>query len=925
MNISFGLTESLTMDKPVKILIVDDDPVILDITRRVLVQAGYETVCAHDGESALQLARQHQPDMMLLDVNLPDIDGFEICRRVKTDPCMTSVYVVMVSGAHKDSESMVKGLDLGADDFISRPITNRELVARINAMLRIHSAERALRTSNAQWFSTFDAVRDAIFLTDTDFNIVKCNRATEQLYNRSLPVMLGQKCYKVVHGSDAPETGCPIYQIQQSKQATTYTTCREQRWLNVHIDPVLDPSGNITGYVHVVSDITERKLAEDGLRESEDKFKYVFENSLIGKSFTKPNGDLEVNSAFCAMLGYSKEELDNQTWNLITHPDDVEFSKNVVNLLLSGKKDAFHFSKRYIHKDGSIIWTELSTSLRRDKDGQPLYFITSVQDITERKRMEEELKESEALKTALLNGIPEATFMLDKEGTLLSMNEAFAARFGRSSVELLGTNVWNLLPAKLSKQRRAIVEQVFIDGKPVHFEDSRQNLIFLNYLYPILDPEGRTTRVVGFVLDITQRRMAENMLHKRLELLEFSTTHSLAEILQKTLDDIGELTGSPIGFYHFVDSDQQYLTLQAWSTRTIQEFCKAESNGNHYPVTQAGIWADCVSTKTPIIHNDYATEPGRKGLPPGHADVRRELVAPILRNGKVVAILGVGNKPTEYTQEDIDLVTYFADIAWESAERKQADEILRKYSEHLEKEVEQRTRQLQDAQEKLVNQEKLAVLGQLAGSIGHELRNPLTVITNAVYFLKLIQKKADEKTKEYLNIIEKETRTSNKIISDLLNFARSSTVEREFTPVSSLVRQTLERYPIPPSVHTVLEIPADIPQVMVDPVQIVQVLGNLAVNAYQAMPQAGQLTISASLQGECVAIAITDTGTGIKPESMKKLFEPLYTTKAKGIGLGLPVCKKLTETNGGRIEVQSEPRKGSTFTIFLPVIENNSE
>jgi signal transduction histidine kinase len=191
--------------------------------------------------------------------------------------------------------------------------------------------------------------------------------------------------------------------------------------------------------------------------------------------------------------------------------------------------------------------------------------------------------------------------------------------------------------------------------------------------------------------------------------------------------------------------------------------------------------------------------------------------------------------------------------------------------------------------------------------------------------LKLIQKKADEKTKEYLNIIEKETRTSNKIISDLLNFARSSTVEREFTPVSSLVRQTLERYPIPPSVHTVLEIPADIPQVMVDPVQIVQVLGNLAVNAYQAMPQAGQLTISASLQGECVAIAITDTGTGIKPESMKKLFEPLYTTKAKGIGLGLPVCKKLTETNGGRIEVQSEPRKGSTFTIFLPVIENNSE
>jgi signal transduction histidine kinase len=275
--------------------------------------------------------------------------------------------------------------------------------------------------------------------------------------------------------------------------------------------------------------------------------------------------------------------------------------------------------------------------------------------------------------------------------------------------------------------------------------------------------------------------------------------------------------------------------------------------------------------------------------------------------------------------------------------QKLAEETLRDYNTRLATEVEARTRELREAQEKLVRQEKLAVLGQLAGGVGHELRNPLAVINNAVYYLKLVQPDADEKIRKYHSMIEHEVHNSEKIITDLLDFARIKSVDRAPLAVPELVQHVLERFPVPVSIKAVLEFPTDLPQALADPRQMEQVLGNLVVNACQAMASAssatlalassatlvsassaplsegGTLTISASHVKELLAIAVKDTGAGISPENMQKLFEPLFTTKPKGIGLGLAVSRKLAEANGGRIEVHSEPGQGSTFTLYLPV------
>jgi PAS domain S-box-containing protein len=261
-------------------------------------------------------------------------------------------------------------------------------------------------------------------------------------------------------------------------------------------------------------------------------------------------------------------------------------------------------------------------------------------------------------------------------------------------------------------------------------------------------------------------------------------------------------------------------------------------------------------------------------------------------------------------------------------ERKQAEEKIHQLNAELEQRVQERTRELTEAQEKLLRQEKLAVLGQMASSVGHELRNPLAVLNSSVYYLKMIQPDAAPKVREYLDVIQQEVRNSEKIITDLLDFARIKSVESEAVSVSDLIRQTLERFPAPPSVEVILDLPDNLPRVYVDSRQMIQVLGNLTVNACQAMLTAGakdggQLTLSTRAQDDMMMITVQDTGVGISPENMKKLFEPLFTTKTKGIGLGLAVSRKLVEANGGRIEVESEAGKGSSFHVYLPIFKES--
>jgi len=263
------------------------------------------------------------------------------------------------------------------------------------------------------------------------------------------------------------------------------------------------------------------------------------------------------------------------------------------------------------------------------------------------------------------------------------------------------------------------------------------------------------------------------------------------------------------------------------------------------------------------------------------------------------------------------------EVTLDVTEWKRAEEALKQYSGRLEEMVKERSKELEETQEELISKERLAMLGQLAGGVSHELRNPLATISNAVYFLQMTLAQADETTKEYLQIIAAQVQDASKIISDLLSFARETPADSQSVSPAKLGARIWEKRALPKGIQIVTHLPPDLPPVFVDPQQMTQVLENLVTNAYEAMPQGGKLIVKARADRNKVYLSMADTGEGIAEENLGRLFEPLFSTKPRGVGLGLALSKMLVEANGGRIEVESQEGKGTTFTLILPIAEGH--
>ncbi len=310
-------------------------------------------------------------------------------------------------------------------------------------------------------------------------------------------------------------------------------------------------------------------------------------------------------------------------------------------------------------------------------------------DINERTLAEKALRVSEEKFIKAFQSSPDAILITRlRDSHFIEVNEGFCRLSGFSRQELLDSSAVNLDLWVDAQERARFVESIRANARArdleIEFRTRSGKIRKALFSGEIIEIGGEEC-ILSIIQDITERKLTETIIQLRLALWEYSTAHTAQEVMQKALDEIETLTSSLIGFYHGVEAEQGTLTLLAWSTRTKDVFCKAEGEGMHYPIEQAGVWVDCVTQKRPVIHNDYASLPHRKGLPAGHAEVIRELVVPTMRDGQVVAILGVGNKPEDYDEQDVELVSYIADVVWTIVVQKRANEKIQQLNTRLER------------------------------------------------------------------------------------------------------------------------------------------------------------------------------------------------------------------------------------------------
>jgi signal transduction histidine kinase len=294
---------------------------------------------------------------------------------------------------------------------------------------------------------------------------------------------------------------------------------------------------------------------------------------------------------------------------------------------------------------------------------------------------------------------------------------------------------------------------------------------------------------------------------------------------------------------------------------------------------------------------------------------------------RIVGILSMddpinGRKPTKESLAPLELFLHQAAIIIENSQLikslQRARKQLKSYAGQLEEKVEERTNELKKSQVELLKAQRLAVIGELAGMIGHDLRNPLTSINGAAYYLeKQLRQGTGNKIERMLDLINKNIRYSNKIINDLLDYSKEFKLDLSESSPKLLVEEALSLVKIPEEIHVVNSAKKK-PNLKVDVGKIKRAFINIIKNAIDAMPYGGTLTIESRKCNSRVEFVFSDTGVGISKQTLKNIWTPLFTTKAKGMGFGLPICKRIIEVHEGSIAVDSSVGKNTTFTVTIP-------
>ena len=795
-------------------------------------------------------------------------------------------------------------------------------------------------------------------------------------------------------------------------------------------------------------DETARKRNRKALKASELRYRTLFENMPHGIYQTTPDGRiLTANPALVQMLGYNSEsEL---------------LAADIVCDLYANPEDRKAWTRR-IQEGGEVRDAELvlrckdgrertcleSGHVVRDEQGRILYYEGIMTDITERKRMEGELRQSEERYRLITENMAGSVWLMDMNLKPIyispnntrvrgyTLEELYTLPINRQltpdSLKLALQNFKKALAAEklnLKHERRSVTEELEFYRKDGSTFWSENTFSFVR------NSKGEPTGILGVGRDITDRKRAEDELRRRAEeltalqetVLDITGRHDLSELLESIVERAVRLLGATGGGMYLCDSEKKEVRCAIGyntATNVVGTVIKFGEGA-------AGIVA---MTGKPLIIDDYRTWPGRAAVYEKDRPFTSVISAPMVWEGQVMGVIHVLDKEVRhFTQADLELLTLFANhaaIAIENA----------RYSENLERTVAERTAKLADSEhqlhliadslpatisyvdpqqryrfnnktyeewfgqspneivgrhvreilgensyeriherieaalsgqgqsfeydltsrsgtrhinvtyvpdfgeqghvkgvfvlgiditerkrmeERLVKAERLAAIGETAAMVAHDLRNPLQGIIGAVHVLRK-ESLTDKQKDEMLQVIQDSVHYSDAIVRDLTEYSREIHLEPMETTPKSIITDAVRIVRIPEKI-TFHDLSQEHPKITVDQDKMRRAIVNLIENAIEAMPQGGALTIRSKQFDRVMEIALSDTGSGVPENVMKNLWKPLQTSKAKGLGLGLPICKRIVDAHGGTISVDSKTDQGTTVTIRLPLTDHALE
>ena len=710
----------------------------------------------------------------------------------------------------------------------------------------------------------------------------------------------------------------------------------EIRYVREKCDHFRDTSGQVIRSVGMIQDITGRKHVEEQLKSREESLKRqnsllssLLENLPMGVFMVEvPSGKpLVVNDAALKLLGRgilpdaSRTNL-SEIYNAFKQGDHKPYPPEEMPILLGMSGKMSYVDDMVIARpDGSEILLEIFGSPVIDDQGKIWASLVSFSDITERKQAENRLRETIDLLSLFIKHSPVYTYIKEvtpSASRVLLASDNFQEMIGIPGSEMVGKTMAELFPAELAEKMTSDDKAVVSGNKTLKLEEEFNDHSYHSIKFPII--QGSKTLLAGYSIDITERKQAERVLQARLRMSDYALNHSLEELLTKVLDEAEALTNSRIGFFHFVDADQSTLSLQTWSTKTLSTFCSAEGKGRHYALNKAGVWADCIRKKRPVIHNDYETLPNRKGLPPGHAQVWRELVVPIFRNKLVVAVLGIGNKPSDYTTQEVKILQHLANLAWDIVIRKRAEEDLQKAK----------------AAAEAANTAK----SQFLANMSHEIRTPMNGVIGLIELL--LRTELTREQREYAELVKVSGKNLVELISNILDLSKIEAHKIELEEIDFDLREdltgTINLFTLrarEKGLELGTRIEPDVPlHLKGDAVRLRQILTNLIGNAIKFTDR-GSIFLHVSKEREVegkttLRFLVRDSGIGIAASKLEEIFEPFSqadgstTRRYGGTGLGLTIARQLAGIMGGTVGVESVENEGTTFW-FTVVLTKQTE